>query len=108
MKRTIKFSGYGHEPTLALNVWLNKRPASKLINIHVLNHGGAAYSIIAVVDVPEGTKIYKAEYEDCQQSKDGQQLNDGQQPKDDQQSDAGKTEEQEGKENDESEETPND
>jgi len=68
MKRTVKFSGYQNEPTLALNIWLNRHPASKLINIHVLNQGGHLYSIIAVVDVPEGTKIYQAECEDGRQS----------------------------------------
>lgn len=72
MKRVVKFSGLNYgDPTVELNIWLNRHPKSKLVNIHTVNSKYSGVNIIALVDVPEGTKIYQAEidYEENEEEK---------------------------------------
>lgn len=71
MKRVVKFSGLTfNDPSVELNIWLNRHPKSELVDVHALINKYSEIVIIAMVDVPEGTKIYKAEIDDDDDDED--------------------------------------
>lgn len=63
MRRTLMLGGYGKRGSLDLNIWLNKHPQAELVSAHAFpaDHG---ITVLAIVEVPEGTKIYKNESEE--------------------------------------------
>lgn len=60
MRRTLMLSGRENKGSANLNIWLNKHPKAELVSAHAFpTERGIA--VLAIVEVPEGTKIYESE-----------------------------------------------